>query len=312
MKLSKLATMIAAALTCFGTASWAGSITLDTSDIAANQPISATNMVIRFTAIQTGVNGNASDIAGHTTDINALKSTVGTSATTGLQGDVANLKGNLTGGTCVGNDGTDIMVRVGPLCVDKYEASIWSAKTGGSQVPASSCSANGNDCTYAARSVNNVAPADTVTWFQAQQACANAGKRLLTNAEWQMAAAGTPDDASCNLTSGTKANTGANAACVSRWSVNDMVGNVNEWVADWMPGSTVVAGGAGGTNTAEYGTDTTVSINQAYNGGTATAFPAALYRGGGFGGGTGAGVFHVNASFPPSFSANVLGFRCAR
>ena len=34
------------------------------------------------------------------------------------------------------------------------------------------------------------------------------------------------------------ANTGANAACVSNWGVNDMVGNLWEWVGDWVPAST--------------------------------------------------------------------------
>jgi formylglycine-generating enzyme required for sulfatase activity len=37
------------------------------------------------------------------------------------------------------------------------------------------------------------APALYLTWFQAQQACMSVGKRLPTNAEWQAAAAGTPD-----------------------------------------------------------------------------------------------------------------------
>jgi len=34
------------------------------------------------------------------------------------------------GTPCVGTSATDIMVRVGPLCVDKYEASVWSGPGG--------------------------------------------------------------------------------------------------------------------------------------------------------------------------------------
>ena len=53
--------------------------------------------------------------------------------------------------TCPGNDPTDEMVRVGPLCVDKYEASVWNTATGGgTQFGVGSdtylCSDNGNDC----------------------------------------------------------------------------------------------------------------------------------------------------------------------
>jgi hypothetical protein len=41
---------------------------------------------------------------------------------------------NVFAGTaCPGNDPADVMVRVGNLCVDVYEASVWSAPTGGTQ-----------------------------------------------------------------------------------------------------------------------------------------------------------------------------------
>ncbi len=105
---------------------------------------------------------------------------------------------------CPGNDATDMMVRVGPLCVDRFEASVWNtALAGGTQLGAGTddypCLDTGNDCSEGAafpiyaRSETGVTPASVITWFQAQQACANVGTRLLTNAEWQMAAAGTPD-----------------------------------------------------------------------------------------------------------------------
>src|SRR2546425_1315017 len=104
------------------------------------------------------------------------------------------------GGTaCPGSDASDVMVKVGPLCVDKYEASVWSGPTGGTQYGVTTndypCSRTANDCTGAtaihARSVAGVRPSRQASWFQAAVACLNAGKRLLTSAEWQMAAAGT-------------------------------------------------------------------------------------------------------------------------
>ena len=42
-------------------------------------------------------------------------------------------------------------------------------------------------------SVAGVLPSTCLTWFQAEQACRLSGKRLITNQEWQAAAAGTPD-----------------------------------------------------------------------------------------------------------------------
>jgi hypothetical protein len=63
-------------------------------------------------------------------------------------------------------------------------------------------------------SIPGVKPSACITWFQAQQACALAGKRLITNGEWQRAAAGTPDGAPCLVSAGGHGNTGT-AGCVS-------------------------------------------------------------------------------------------------
>ena len=87
--------------------------------------------------------------------------------------------------------------------------------------------------------------------------CANAGKHLCTNEEWQIAVTGTPDPGdgvtipyggaaldACNVKSnagrgsdasgvGTPANTHAHVDCVSRFGAYDMVGNLTEFVADW-------------------------------------------------------------------------------
>ena len=231
--------------------------------------------------------------------------------------------GNPTGVACAGNDASDFMVRVGPLCVDKYEASVWdSASGGGTQFGDPDvggddypCTDDANGCTATntiyARSEAGVNPSSNITWFQAQQACAASGKRLLTNAEWQMAAAGTPDDVTTCVT-GTLANTGVNN-CSSNWGAADMVGNVWEWVADWVQGDTNAwapsVGNAGGS----FGDDVQSGTNPASaTGGVATNMMSALYRGGRFSAGTNAGVFAIAATAAPAFSDNSLGFRCAR
>jgi formylglycine-generating enzyme required for sulfatase activity len=150
------------------------------------------------------------------------------------------------GDLCPTLDPSDEMILVGTVCIDKYEASIWDAPVGGSQIIGATatdyCNPNGQDCNdIYARSVAGVEPADNITWFQALAALINSGKRLPTSAEWQGAVQGTPDpgispeseDCHVGSSPATAEVTGERADCVSRWGHHDMVGNLWEWVADW-------------------------------------------------------------------------------
>jgi len=176
------------------------------------------------------------------------------------------------------------------------------------------CPDSGNGCVdlYAV-SIPGVTPSAFLTWFQAAAAARNSGKRLPTNQEWQAAALGTPDpgvsaagSADCNTKNGGGTGvdavvpTGSRSNCVSDVGVFDMVGNLSEWVADWMPLSTacVPALFAGDFNCLA-GADT-------------GAGPGALFRGGFFDDGADAGVFAVNGQRTPSHSVNAFGFRAAR
>jgi formylglycine-generating enzyme required for sulfatase activity len=287
-------------------------IAANTTAIAGKLSTSALGTALDTTTTTAGnsIDGNAADIAANAADIASNTQ-----------------NSNKTGIPCSGNDVNDEMVRVGPLCVDKYEASVWdSASGGGTQYGTSSddylCNDSGNDCSASAvnpiyaRSEANVTPSANITWFQAQQACANSGKRLLTNAEWQMAAAGTPDPGAagdgtttCNTNTAGVLATGNSSTCVSNWLANDMVGNVWEWVADWMAGTGAATATA--TNNATYGNDAAYRFYQAFTS-TSGTFPAAIYRGGANGSIGAAGVFAFASSQVPSLSDPTVGFRCAR
>jgi hypothetical protein len=291
-------TMCSASALVFSGALIAGPLTVPNSFVKGNT-ISSSQMNQNFTAVKTAVDDNDSRISN-------------------LQTNVAKLR------SCQGQDASDVMVQVGPLCVDKYEASVWDTADGsGTQFGDTAngdnylCSDNGNDCTAGtanpiyARSQAGVEPSRYITWFQAQQACANVGKRLLTNAEWQMAAAGTPgaDDGTCNG-SGSIAHTDANAGCVSTYGAVNMAGNVWEWVADWIQGNLVNV--SNNPNTPLYGSDSMINTGAASEQGGGANFPAAILRGGGVGDTTGIGIFAFAAYHGPSNNSDVFGFRCAR
>jgi Sulfatase-modifying factor enzyme 1 len=239
-------------------------------------------------------------------------------------------------------------VQVGPTCLDKYEASLWKiappsqgesatirkiragtvtiddlmaagavqlGRTTG-DLAASGCPDTGNGCVdvYAV-SIAGVEPARFTTWFQAVAAARNSFKRLPSNAEWQAGALGTPDAGAnpgaqdCNSLGSGPALTGARTNCVSDAGAFDMVGNVSEWVAEWVPLSTHPCGS---TLQGLPGWGTFSDDIQCLSGADTTSGPGALIRGGDFNHGAGAGVFAVFGDARPFDRLPSIGFRAAR
>jgi len=230
----------------------------------------------------------------------------------------------------------------GPVCMDKYEASVWRvpnpttvnrvlvdrirrgkatvadlASGGARQLGViatddyAPCADNGQNCANDIYSVSlpGVMPSANLTWFQALAACTNSGKRLPSNAEWQAAVTGTPDPGpddhatDCNTRSSMAVPTGSRSACVSSAGAFDMVGNVQEYVADWVPPSASLCDAWTPGISA---TDTTCLLGVAE-----TGEPNVLLRGGEFLIGSFAGPFSV-IPVKPSVSFDIIGFRCAR
>src|SRR5262249_39915942 len=96
--------------------------------------------------------------------------------------------------------------------------------------------------------------------------------------------------------------TGARSSCVAARGAFDMVGNLAEWVADWVPNSTNCPGWAGFS-------DDEMCLAGAS---TTATFPGALVRGGAFFFGPLPGPLAVR-DMPPSPPPRILiGFRCVR
>jgi len=205
-------------------------------------------------------------------------------------------------------------VVAGTVCMDTYEASVWRvsdplvankglvkkiqagkatvadlAAGGATQLGIgftddyAPCADSGQNCAddiYAV-SLPGVTPSANLTWFQSQAACENARKRLPSNAEWQAAVAGTPDPGPDNGTTDCNTNsvfaatlTGSRSSCKSVRGAFDLVGNVFEWVADWVPRSTACGTWSAGVSpTGDY---------QCLAGAATTGEPGALLRGGRF------------------------------
>ncbi len=231
--------------------------------------------------------------------------------------------------------GVDEVVRVGSYWVDRYEAVVMDAagyadgwcdgvgKQYGAKVDDHGADFPDNGAWIKPRYACSVAgktPSRHVTWFQAQQACVNAGKHLCTNAQWQGAATVTPGSGSCNISKKVAAPAGYHTSCISSWGAMDMVGNLWEWVDWWdqagkrwqTKNTAEVSPWPTGTGQA-YGLDKTLGINgTALTGASSWApgMPAAAMRGGNASEGNAAGVFSVNLRNGPVTSGDLLGFRC--
>jgi hypothetical protein len=153
-------------------------------------------------------------------------------------------------------------------CIDRFEAHLVELKGGVLNVHPSSVPPN-RFSRIIAKSLPGVRPQSSVSRKIAENACWNAGKRLCTIREWIRACSGVESytypygdneqKGACNtrkthiisqlfgskwgqqmkapetnMISGFLAKTGEYSRCVSSYGVYDMVGNLHEWVGDFV------------------------------------------------------------------------------
>jgi formylglycine-generating enzyme required for sulfatase activity len=210
------------------------------------------------------------------------------------------------------------------LCVDQYETSA------------------GEDCEYAVvknqiESMANIearsclpvsqpdrAPWTFVTYHQARELCAKAGKRLPGNEEWYELALGTPDGtpAPCHTEGNTPRSTGATPLCVTPRAVHDAIGNVWEWVDGSVTDGVyndrplpesgyVTSADAAGVPDETNEKSADAGFHEDYFWSEETG-EFGMIRGGYFGSGSDAGLYSIQAKTPRSFSGNAIGFRCVK
>ena len=239
-------------------------------------------------------------------------------------------------------------VQSGPVCMDKYEASVWNlapVPSGKSKaklvvsiqsgtvsladlqsagavqlgiapgdLAAASCPSTGNGCIQVyAVSIPGVKPAGYITWFQAGAAARNSLKRLPTNQEWQVAALGTPDTGGSDNGSTTcdTDNLNVSGSLSPTGSRSACVSDVGAFD---MVGNTWewVADWVPRSPNAPGSWGTFSDDWQILVGAQTTGAPGALVRGASRFDHAQAGVFAVMADFSPSDQSGNFGFRCVR
>ena len=228
----------------------------------------------------------------------------------------------------------DIAVRVGGLWVDKYEGRIINVSGGVWQdnddttaiTPGTSdIRGNGQGIPSTWMSFSQKAQGSSgMSWYVAQVTLGNNGKRLCSNAEWQLAAAGTSRSNATGMTVNGESWTSVADQDVSHYGVVGCVGSLWEWVADMGQYGPSQNTDGTGTGTAgqyirnHYGVDAQWNITgRAYTVNTSEAsgfgnLHSALLRGGAWDNLLDAGVFAINAFNAPSTWSTTFGFRGVR
>ena len=204
-------------------------------------------------------------------------------------------------------------------CIDQYEASPSQDCT--HQEPRSVLQSEQNVGTAGchAESKESAIPWTYISLTQAQRACAQAGKRLPSAAEWYRLALGT-NSAACIINAQGVAKTGTEA-CISAVGAYDTIGNVWEWVDAQVTNNTYndrilpESGHVSSVDADGIAITTSDDVDSLYDGDyfwSKQDGVSGMIRGGFYGSEADAGLYALNASVAMQFTAQGVGFRCVK
>jgi formylglycine-generating enzyme len=136
------------------------------------------------------------------------------------------------------------------FCIDRFEARLDSGARGAFHQGTDDTDTDVDGSTNAVAEVAlDALPTSDVSWYQAKSACANAGKRLCSTAEWERACRGPEgfaypygninDEIACvgffAYPEHEPEHTGSRDTCGSAFGAYDMSGNLEEWTLDAVP-----------------------------------------------------------------------------
>lgn len=205
-------------------------------------------------------------------------------------------------------------------CIDVYEAS--TADTCPVKDPTNMLDSvqNFEEVSCKSESKPDVLPWRFVTREQALEACARSNKRLPTSGEWYTLSLGmNSSESKCNINSGKLSRTGSRTQCASPNGVQDLIGNVWEWVGDdvidgsfndrILPDEGYVAQvDSAGMATVSTSTEQETFGKDYFWTKQKGAF--GIIRGGFYGSGSDAGIYAVHADTLPTTAGTAIGFRC--
>ncbi len=244
-------------------------------------------------------------------------------ATSTLQGSNSALSifaNKVTKGGCP-SDMSSVNIGSEVFCMDSFEVSPGPDCPVKMPTSVIDTAQNSGDSRCLPVSEKDKSPWTYVAKPQAAQLCAKAGKRLPSASEWYQAALGTPDGLDTCNSAGKLASTGAWKSCVSGSGVNDMVGNVWEYI----DGEVVDGQYSGRALPAEgyieqvdsdgIALETAEVPNIIYNDDyfwTRHDGRSVLMRGGFYGSKSDGGIYTTHAQVDHNFASAATGFRCVK
>ena len=213
-------------------------------------------------------------------------------------------------------------VAVGPVCVDRYEASVWQVPEGNKKLINKIRRGEVSLAQLLAGGATQVSP-------MTEETCASVSypSTFPYDGNW------TEDDGAttCAVASSFAALTGSRTHCRSVWGVHDMVGNAWEWVAEWgematgcgfwLPemgndfsciGSETPMEPAMSTRVPRTGWLHRASFRLVEDPVPGPNTPSGIIRGGNFAIQERSGVYAYFQSISPTTRSRSTGFRCAR